>query len=459
MSASSSRSPRAHRVGLGVFVMLLLALALFAPAGAQVGSGFCFEGLGDNQLEGTAGNDVLTGIGGQDEIEGRGGGDTINGGDGDDRLCGNEGNDNIDGGGGDDFIHGGPGRDFMEGGPGIDEVSYEDYGSPVNADPDPDDAGDDGTSGEGDVLNDDVENIVGGSAGDILTGDAGPNTLAGRFGDDTLDGLAGNDIITGGFGVDTVRGGDGADTLLGDEGFALAGVTPGSDTLFGGNGPDTLKVRDGVRDVAANCGPVFRPILPRQPNPDPGDVADLDLVDAGQTTPPTTRISTPGCETVMVGAINEGPNLVVSARAVRLSKRGVARIRVSCPRPLPSPCSGRLSLRTVTRRTAALGSRRYRLASGKKGFVRVPLTRRKRRLVTRPRRVYVQAEAVEEGEFGPKTTTVILSLRARRRSSSTALRAAAERPEGPATSTGTASPTSPWASPSRTSGRSPTPAP
>jgi hypothetical protein len=123
----------------------------------------------------------------------------------------------------------------------------------------------------------------------------------------------------------------------------------------------------------------------------------------------------------MVGAINEGPNVRVSARGVRLNRRGAARIRLACPRSLPSPCSGRLSLRTAARvsiggrpRTVALGSRRYRIAPGKKGVIRVPLTRRKRRLVKRLRRLNVQAEAVEEGEFGPKTTTVTFLLRSAR---------------------------------------------
>jgi hypothetical protein len=419
-SPGQPASLAAHGVLWIVLGALLVALVVFAQAGAQVGAGFCFE-TGDNQFEGTAGNDTLTGTDADDDFEGRAGNDTVNGrGDGD-RICGNEGNDNLFGDAGNDSLHGGPGRDFMSGGPGIDVASYEDYGSPVDADPDPEDAGDDGTSGEQDVVHDDVEGIIGGSAGDTLKGDAGPNTLEGRLGNDTLDGLAGNDLITGGFDSDTVRGGDGGDTLFGDEAFSSPGLTPGSDTVSGENGPDTLKLRDAVRDVIADCGPVFRfRFRPGATNPDPGDTADLDLVDAGQTTPATTPIPTPGCESVTVGAINEGPNLRISARTVRLRRRGVARLRVACPRELPAPCAGRLSLRSSTRRPFVLGSRRYRIAAGRKRAVRLRVSRRGRALVRRFGRAYVRAEAVEQGEFGPKTTIVTLSLRARSRSSAAA---------------------------------------
>ncbi|MDK1491923.1 hypothetical protein QN219_17945, partial [Sinorhizobium sp. 7-81] len=48
-----------------------------------------------------------------------------------------------------------------------------------------------------------VENIVGGSAGDTLTGDAAANKLSGARGDDWLKGGGGTDVLDGGEDSDT----------------------------------------------------------------------------------------------------------------------------------------------------------------------------------------------------------------------------------------------------------------
>ena len=50
-----------------------------------------------------------------------------------------------------------------------------------------------------------IENLVGGSAGDTFRGDSYVNVL---------QGLAGNDFLDGGLGVDTLVGGPGQDTLF-----------------------------------------------------------------------------------------------------------------------------------------------------------------------------------------------------------------------------------------------------
>ncbi len=57
-----------------------------------------------------------------------------------------------------------------------------------------------------------IENVIGGGAGDVLSGTAGANTLWGNSGNDTLDGRAGNDILNGGSGNDILIGGLGTDT-------------------------------------------------------------------------------------------------------------------------------------------------------------------------------------------------------------------------------------------------------
>lgn len=64
---------------------------------------------GNDNINGTDGDDVITGLGGNDNINGRGGDDTI---------CGGPGNDNINGGSGHDYIDGGPGNDNINHGSG-----------------------------------------------------------------------------------------------------------------------------------------------------------------------------------------------------------------------------------------------------------------------------------------------------------------------------------------------------
>ncbi|EIM25504.1 M10 family metallopeptidase [Microvirga lotononidis] len=56
-----------------------------------------------------------------------------------------------------------------------------------------------------------IENAVGGSGNDSLTGNDGANSLKGGAGADKLNGLGGADILDGGAGADTLTGGAGAD--------------------------------------------------------------------------------------------------------------------------------------------------------------------------------------------------------------------------------------------------------
>ncbi|MFC3173398.1 FG-GAP-like repeat-containing protein [Novosphingobium bradum] len=56
-----------------------------------------------------------------------------------------------------------------------------------------------------------IENAIGGSNNDTLTGNEASNLLSGLGGNDTLIGNGGNDTLTGGLGTDTLTGGAGAD--------------------------------------------------------------------------------------------------------------------------------------------------------------------------------------------------------------------------------------------------------
>ncbi|MBL9139058.1 MAG: M10 family metallopeptidase C-terminal domain-containing protein [Verrucomicrobiales bacterium] len=82
-----------------------------------------------------------------------------------------------------------------------------------------------------------VENIVGGSGGGSLTGNALDNHLVGGVGADVLSGLGGDDLLEGKAGNDTANGGTGDDTYVFDADTAL-----GTDTLVEllNGGLDTL---------------------------------------------------------------------------------------------------------------------------------------------------------------------------------------------------------------------------
>lgn len=78
-----------------------------------------------------------------------------------------------------------------------------------------------------------IENAIGGSGADTITGNSADNRLEGQAGSDGLVGLSGNDSLAGGSGNDTALfGGQGVDTLNGG--------SSNDSSLFGGDGVDTL---------------------------------------------------------------------------------------------------------------------------------------------------------------------------------------------------------------------------
>lgn len=214
---------------------------------------------GDNRLNGHHGNDKVQGGDGKDTLVGGGGGDDLDGGQGatdvadygssyrgvdvsltrgtglgghaegdtlknieslngswhddvltgDDlanRLYGNHGDDQINGGAGNDWLRGGHGHDTLNGGDGIDVVDYaeSEYGVQVHLGTGIGDYG----HATGDTYVD-IENVVGSSQRDILTGGDGNNKLIGGDGDDDLNGGDGKDTLIGGAGADNFDGGDG----------------------------------------------------------------------------------------------------------------------------------------------------------------------------------------------------------------------------------------------------------
>jgi Ca2+-binding RTX toxin-like protein len=216
--------------------------------------------------EGGDGGDTLTGGDGPESLCGGPGDDTLNGGGGNDRLdfpCVDPqedqtpGADTLNGGAGDDQLNGGPPRqpqdpDTLIGGDGTDTADFSQRTAPLTIALDG--VANDGDAGEGDNVQADVENVIGGSDGDTLVGSGAANVLDGRDGDDMLVGGGADDTLEGGSGNDTMMGGDGRDRLLGVAGDdALVGGS-GDDQLSGGGGSDALTGEDGNDTLAGGAG-------------------------------------------------------------------------------------------------------------------------------------------------------------------------------------------------------------
>ena len=77
-----------------------------------------------------------------------------------------------------------------------------------------------------------IENAIGGTGNDTLTGNQGDNSLSGGAGNDSLIGNSGNDTLNGGSGADTLNGGFGDDLYIVDNvGDVAAEVAGGIDTV------------------------------------------------------------------------------------------------------------------------------------------------------------------------------------------------------------------------------------
>jgi Ca2+-binding RTX toxin-like protein len=320
-------------------------------------------------IVGGGANDNLTGSGGDNALTGNDGNDTLNGGFGADVLSGSNGNDTLDGG---------DGPDSLTGGNGTDVVTYATRSIGVTADLDG--AADDGEPTENDTIATDVENLLGGSGPDTLTGNSLANTLTGGAGDDVLEGL------------------DGVDTLL------------------GGAGADLIKSRDTAADQVT-CGSELDSVV--------GDLydtvaADCESFDNG-TPPPASGGGTGGGTGGGGGTTTPAPGLVViPTQTLLATKAGVASLRAlcqgtgTCIGTFKAESAGKLRLGTNRkRRKVSLGSYRFSALPGKTALVSIKLSRAVRRVLRLKHRIRVRITTVmSTGQVSPGSVSPTLTLRA-----------------------------------------------
>lgn len=155
--------------------------------------------------------------------------------------------ENAIGGSGDDSITGNDHANELTGGEGRDTLRGE--------------GGNDLIMGGDEVDRGDL--IAGGTGNDTIYGEAGQDKIYGQEGDDSLSGGTGADIVVGNDGNDTINGGTGADRLFGyndddlmqgNSGNDYMKGGAGQDTMIGGSGGDLLSGDDGNDSLVGNFG-------------------------------------------------------------------------------------------------------------------------------------------------------------------------------------------------------------
>ena len=225
-------------------------------------------------ITGNAAGNTLYGQSGDDSIDGMSGNDSIFGGAGSDMLYGGAGNDILDGGAGDDLLIGGDGDDVFDGGSGRDLMYGEagddlfrlfdgwngSYGEIIVGGAGSDTFDISGTNvatstidladgtfnytpgGAGAISLSSIENVIGNTGSDAISGSGEVNSLWGRSGNDTLLGQGGNDFLYGEDGNDLLDGGTGVDYMAGGTGNDTYYVDSASDAVieFSNSGTDIV---------------------------------------------------------------------------------------------------------------------------------------------------------------------------------------------------------------------------
>jgi Ca2+-binding RTX toxin-like protein len=260
----------------GVTVALSVGGSLIVSGtGDQDGdTGTSFEGVHgsayDDTLAGYIDDNTILGLDGDDLIDGFGGADYLDGGDGTDTLdysdsgavtltlggtnakttvtavdgndtilnfenvIGSAFEDKLTGNNADNVFQGGAGKDLINGGGGSDTADYSDAAASVTV------VLGTGvtkvTGGDTDEISS-IENVIGSTGNDVLTGNSSANVLLGGAGDDEITGGGGADILDGGANDDTFY-------FTGNEGLG--------DTILGGSGTDRIEIKGSVAATIEN---------------------------------------------------------------------------------------------------------------------------------------------------------------------------------------------------------------
>lgn len=99
-----------------------------------------------------------------------------------------------------------------------------------------------------------IENAIGGSGSDTITGNDAANNINGGAGDDSVSGGAGQDYLRGGDGNDHIVGGSEFDDIQGNAGNDTEYGGLGDDWVVGGKDQDVLYGDDGNDIVYGNMG-------------------------------------------------------------------------------------------------------------------------------------------------------------------------------------------------------------
>jgi Ca2+-binding RTX toxin-like protein len=243
-----------------------MAVALVVATGVALAAEIDCTG---GPCAGTNRADTMTGTPGVDDMNGRRGADTMLARGAADTLLGAGGNDDIRAGAGSDSVEGAAGDDSLGGEFGDDTYHFSIVGAGWGDDVIP-------AEGEGALMGTDtldfsslditenlvvnlrssavndevywtegpdtlnfadgtveIENVKGGDARDLISGDELPNQLVGNGGDDELSGRGNEDDLSGGHGQDAMDGGAGNDELDGgnDNDVYLFGNAWGKDSI------------------------------------------------------------------------------------------------------------------------------------------------------------------------------------------------------------------------------------
>lgn len=136
----------------------------------------------------------------------------ITGNDLDNKLMGMAGNDTLIGNDGDDTLQGGAGNDVLNGGYGTDIAIYTDATAGVKVSLATTALQVTGGAGTDTLI--DIEDLLGSSFNDTLTGSADSNYIGDGAGNDSVSAGAGDDELYASAGNDTIDGGDGSDTFI-----------------------------------------------------------------------------------------------------------------------------------------------------------------------------------------------------------------------------------------------------